>query len=114
MSDINIIEFFNRIINSNEVSNEEIKVNVKKFYSFLELSKMCDNETLAKLRKIIICIDEILVLKRNIGYVDIESLVNDNKQYNLSKKSTNRHYRHYEEKYSSSCGGSTTRYTNRC
>lgn len=116
MSNIDILEFFNRIINSDEISEEEIKTNIKKFYTYLELTKMCSDEELEKLSKIVICINEILVLKKTLGHVDVNTLLDNNKQYKLTRKNTtNRHYNHIEEDYSSSCGGSSrTRYTSRC
>lgn len=35
-----IIEFINRIANSSDACDEEIKVNVGKFYDYLALTKM--------------------------------------------------------------------------
>ena len=120
-----LIEFINRIINS-EQPEEEIKNNVIKFYEYLELTEMADETTSRKLSKIIACLDEILTLKKALGYIDINTLLLEpEEQKKLVKKpKKQKHYNHYERGSSSSCGsssssysdscGSSTRYTSRC
>ena len=112
-----IIEFFNRIINTDNLDDKDIKNNVTKFFEYLVLTKMCDKETLEKLARIIACLNEILIIKKTIGYIDINTLLlSKEEQKKLVKKpQKNRHYNHYEPSsptYSSSCGCSS--YTSRC
>ena len=120
-----IIEFFNRIINAPELKEQEIKQNVSKFYEYLELTQMCDEASLNKLSKIIICLNEILAIKKTVGYIDINTLLlAPEEQKRLVKRPRNqKHYNHYESgnnsscgstSYSSSCGASSPRYTSRC
>ena len=111
-----IIEFFNRIINAPNINNQEIKVNVTKFYEYLVLTKMCDEETLEKLSKIVICINEIITIKKTMGYIDIGTLLQEPETpKKLSKRpQSKKHYNHYESSSSSSsCGGSTS-YSSHC
>ncbi len=110
-----IIEFFNRIINAPELKNQEIKSNVTKFYEYLVLTKMCDDETLTKLSKIITCLNEIITIRKTIGYIDINTLLQEPEiPKKLVKKAQNqKHYGHYESSSSSSSCG-TSSYTSRC
>lgn len=126
----NIIEFINKIINQvEEVGDAE--VNLRKFRDYLELTEMCDNETLAKVDKVLDCYDSIINLKRTFGSVDVSSLFKES--VNAGKKLVKRrvtkpvqpkdeyedkHYRHYSSSYhepvsSSGCGGSVS-YSSGC
>lgn len=111
-----IIEFFNRIINATDLKDQEIKINVTKFYEYLALTKMCDEESLEKLSKIVTCLSEILSLKKTLGYIDIASLLLEpEEQKKLVKRPQNKkHYNHYESSDSSSSCGTSSRYTSRC
>lgn len=111
-----IIEFINRIINFQDISVEEIKENIKKFYEYLVLTKMCEDCVLEKILKIIDCLDEILALKNKLGYIDIGSLLiePETPKKKIKKPVDKKHYGHYESsEHSSSCGTSRT-YTSRC
>lgn len=111
-----IIEFFNRIINAPDTSNTEIKINITKFFEYLVLTKMCDEEALQKLSKIVTCINEILTIKKTMGYIDIGNLLQEPAEpKKLTRKPQNKkHYNHYEpSSSSSSCGGSTS-YSSHC
>lgn len=126
----NIIEFINKIINQvEEVGDAE--ANLRKFRDYLELTEMCDNETLAKVDKVLDCYDSIINLKRTFGSVDVSSLFKE--AVNAGKKLVKRrvtkpvqpkdeyedkHYRHYSSSYhepvsSSGCGGSVS-YSSGC
>ena len=114
-----IIEFFNRIINAQDIKEDELKNNVTKFYEYLELTKMCDTETLSRLSIVIQCLDEIIKLRKAAGYFDIETLLKgkeiakEKQRQKIKKTKEVRHYDHYESDYtSSSCGSSS--YTSRC
>lgn len=127
----NIIEFINKIINQvEEVGDAE--VNLRKFRDYLELTEMCDNETLAKVDKVLDCYDSIINLKRTFGSVDVSALFKDavNAGKRLVKKKVtkpveqvkdeyeDKHYRHYSSSYhepvsSSGCGGSVS-YSSGC
>lgn len=116
-----VIEFFNRIINAPNLNNQEIKLNVTKFYEYLALTKMCDEESLEKLSKIVACINEILTIKKTMGHIDINNLlVEPETPKKLTKKPKNQ--KHYGYYVSSSCGSSsvsssscgTTTYSSHC
>lgn len=126
----NIIEFINKIINQvEEVGDAE--ANLRKFRDYLELTEMCDNETLARVDKVLDCYDSIINLKRTFGSVDVSSLFKDavNAGKRLVKKKVtkpvqakdeyeDKHYRHYSSSYhepvsSSGCGGSVS-YSSGC
>ena len=72
---------------------------------------MCDEETLEKLFKIIKCLNEIITIKNNIGYIDVGTLlVEPDQPKKLVKKqkkpTTTKHYNHYvDDDYVSGCGG---------
>ena len=108
------IEFFNRIINAPEISDEEIEANVAKFHEYLSLTHMCDEKTLKKLGKIVECLHEILVIRNTIGYVDVSTLLlaEQEPQMRLTKKprktTQTKHYNHYHSSSSSGCGGNSS------
>ena len=108
------IEFFNRIINAPEISDEEIEANVAKFHEYLSLTHMCDEDTLEKLGKIVECLHEILVIRNTIGYVDVSTLLlaEPEPQMRLTKKpkktTQTKHYNHYHSSSSSGCGGDSS------
>jgi hypothetical protein len=108
------IEFFNRIINAPEISDEEIEENVAKFHEYLSLTHMCDEDTLEKLGKIVECLHEILVIRNTIGYVDVSTLLlaEPEPQMRLTKKpkkaTQTKHYNHYHSSSSSGCGGNSS------
>lgn len=86
-----VIEFFNRIINTPELGDEEVKENVSKFYNYLCLTKMCSEEALKQLYKIVNCISEIIVIRKEIGYFDVKTLLfpkkpEDNKEVSTEAK----------------------------
>lgn len=117
----NIIEFINKIINQSDVDiQNETEENIRKFCRYLELTQMCDEETLGKIDKVLTCYGSLMDLKRNFGYVDVTSLfVKEPESKKLSKRPPKRqeqqkprtvyeekHYHHYvEPSYSSGCGG---------
>ena len=99
-----IIEFFNRIINAPNLKEEEIETNVTKFHQYLVLTKMCTEETLDKVAKIVQCIKELLKIKKTLGFIDIRTLLAEKPEQpmKLSKKPRKRTTRTH---YSSGCGG---------
>ena len=111
-----IIEFFNRIINATDLKDQEIKINVTKFYEYLVLTKMCDEESLEKLSKIVMCLNEILSIRKTIGYIDIGTLLQEPEEpKRLTKRpQKKKHYNHYESSSSSSSCGGTTSYSSHC
>lgn len=123
----NIIEFINKIINQvDNETNEEIEENLRKFRDYLDLTQMCDSETLEKVDRVLECYDSLMNIKHSFGFVDVSSLFAKEKEEakKLVKKRqtkpvvqqqkadyTEKHYRHYTSSYrepviSSSCGGS--------
>ena len=116
-----VIEFFNRIINAPNLKEQEIKQNITKFYEYLVLTKMCEGESLKKLNKIVVCLNEILAIKKAIGYMDINTLILEPEEQKRLIKQNKKHYGHYESSSSLSCGSSTyssscgsASYTRRC
>jgi len=115
-----IIEFINRIINSNKSNNSEIKNNIIKFRDYLVLTQMTDQETIDKVDKIISCLDSIINIKNSLGFIDISVIINapTEKGKKLRKvpitqrEYADKHYNHYERDNSStscySCGSSST------
>ncbi len=115
-----IIEFINRIINSNKSNNSEIKNNIIKFRDYLVLTQMTDQETIDKVDKIISCLDSLLHIKNSLGFIDISAIINapTEKGKKLRKvpitqrEYADKHYNHYERDNSSSscysCGSSST------
>lgn len=115
-----IIEFINRIINSNKSNNSEIKNNIIKFRDYLVLTQMTDQETIDKVDKIISCLDSIINIKNSLGFIDISVIINapTEKGKKLRKvpitqrEYADKHYNHYERDDSStscySCGSSST------
>lgn len=133
----NIIEFINKLINHvDEVENKEVEENLRKFRAYLELTQMCDDETLSKVDKVLECYDSLIDLKTTFGFVDVSSLFLKEKEVEgrklVKKRSTkpvrpvrplkdeyeDKHYRHYSSSYhepvvSSGCGGSVS-YSSGC
>ena len=115
-----IIEFINRIINSNKSNNSEIKNNIIKFRDYLVLTQMTDQETIDKVDKTISCLDSIINIKNSLGFIDISVIINapTEKGKKLRKvpitqrEYADKHYNHYERDNSStscySCGSSST------
>lgn len=125
-----VIEFINKIINSNgsECQNKEEEYqtklkNLKEFVKYLKLTKMTDQDTLKGTEKIIDCFPEIFKLKQKLGYFDVNTILEKEKdtiEKNDIKKAKQiikvyeeKHYHHYSDNSSSSCGGSSTT-TSRC
>ncbi len=128
----NIIEFINKIINQVDGDeNEEVEANLRKFRAYLELTEMCDNETLSRVDKVLDCYDSLMNLKRSFGFVDVSALFKEkeNAAKKLVKKRVtkpvqpkdeyeDKHYRHYSSSYhepvsSSGCGGGVS-YSSGC
>lgn len=130
----NVIEFINKLINQvDSGKNEEVEANLRKFRAYLELTQMCDDETLTKVDKVLDCYDSLIDLKNNFGFVDVTSFFSKKnivEEKKLVKKKTvkspqpskdkyeDKHYRHYSSSYhepvvSSGCGGSIS-YSSGC
>lgn len=119
-----IIEFLNKIINQDiNVENSVIKDNIRKFKDYLELTKMCDEATLADIDIVLECLDEFVSLKRKLGRIDVSDFIEsrdkdcvDNRRLIKSKQSEydRKHYVHYISG-SSGCGSSVgTSYSSGC
>lgn len=130
----NIIEFINKLINQvDSCENEEVEENLRKFRAYLELTQMCDGETLAKVDKVLDCYDSLVNIRASFGFVDVSSLFakeKENEGKKLVKKKPvrkvqqpkdeyeDKHYHHYSSSYhepvvSSGCGGSVS-YSSGC
>ena len=121
--------FTNEIINRTKNSNE-IKKNVLNYKSFLVNTKMISsNSEISKWLDVIINNARLISnFKEDDGFVDLEAFVESMAIYKAKKNkvvSDPKHYGHYHEVSSSSCGSSRTlvqtdscgcsyRATNRC
>jgi len=127
-------EFVNKMIeNACKSSNKSnLKTGLSDFKKYLAETKMCSQEYLQKLDKIVKCSDELVSLKMKMGDLDIMTLFNNEekaavKQKKISTKSNNRASSNSctgssytssscggdSPAYSSVCGGSSS-YSNRC
>lgn len=101
-----LIDFVGKII-SQSTQKEETKRNLKQFRSYLDLTKMADDNTLSDLDQVIDCTDELLTIKEKLGSCDISALL-ENTTSDKPKKKVKReqetiHYHHY---HSVPCGSS--------
>ncbi len=108
-----ILEFIIRIIDkATETNKKDIINNLIQFKEYLILTKMVDNDTLKEIEKIIYCANELINLKLKMGLTvdDMTKIINRNseKEVKLKPVNLNRHYEHYGNSFSSSCGGSTS------
>lgn len=107
-----IINFISTIIeNSND--SKSIKVALTSFYEYLQNTNAVDNDILGSVKKVIECLDEILLIKEKTGMVIIDKFfaqknINNrvsNDFYGTYEEPVNRHYSHYHDNHlSSSCG----------
>lgn len=125
-------EFVNRMFdNAAKNNNETAKEGLQTFRNYLETTKMCSQEYLKKLDKIIECSSELLALKAKVGSIDVTSIIKTEpektprqkpKQKSLGSYPTSlcmnstpssSHCGNSTPSYSSSCSGGSS-YTNRC
>lgn len=125
-NETNIIEFINKIINESNEDEKELKNNIEKFKEYLILTKMSNLRITEWLNQVIICLPEILVLKKKLNNINVSSLIDINEikvsEENISKEdrkiltkkfnekiNIEKHYHHYEtSSTSSNCGGGST------
>ncbi len=93
-----IIDFVGKII-SQSTEKEETKRNLQQFRSYLDLTKMTDEDTLSTLDRIITCTDELIAIKEKLGSCDVTSLLEntvvDKPKKLVKKEKENVHYHHY-------------------
>ena len=108
-----IIEFVNRILNTIDTNEEDMRYTIKQFYQYLKLTKMTNQETLDKLSVTIDHFDEIIEMKRHNAMIDIRPLFfkeetrksEKEKKYYRRFTKPNRHYEAYESTdYACHCG----------
>lgn len=101
-----LIEFVGKIINQS-TKKEEIKRNLKQFRSYLDLTKMADDNTLSDLNQVIDCTDELLTIKEKLGSCDISALLekttSDKPKKKVKREQETIHYHNY---HSDPCGTS--------
>ncbi len=115
---VDVLEFLNKIINQSKYEDKEnIQENIKKFRDYLRLTQMCDETTLAEIDIVLDCINELMILKKKLGNVDVTVIFDGregtkDKPLKLEKtrqtKYDQKHYRHYTKASSSSCGASVS------
>jgi hypothetical protein len=122
-----VLEFINRIINSQTSSASEIKKNLILFRDYLALTEMTDKQTIDKVDKILDCLEGLLQVKKSLGVVDISVIINaPNTEKGKALKKipiiqhqyADKHYHHYERDNSSSscytCGSSSNSSSSSC
>ena len=122
-----LIDFVGKIINQS-TQNEETKRNLKQFRSYLDLTKMADDNTLSDLDQVIDCTDELLTIKEKLGSCDIRALL-ENTASDRSKEKVKReqetiHYHNYHSApygssyepsyWSTGCSGERNTYRGGC
>lgn len=122
-----LMDFVGKIINQS-TKKEETKRNLQQFRSYLDLTKMADENTLSTLDRIIACTDELIAIKEKLGSCDVgsllESVVEDKPKKLVKRKKENVHYHHYHrDSYSTSyepsywstgCSGQSSTYRGGC
>ena len=107
-----VMNFIHTIIeNSNE--KKSIKVALASFYEYLQNTNAVDNDILGSVKKIMECLDELLLIKEKTGKIVIDTFFESqsidnrlsNNFYRTYEEPVNRHYSHYHEDHSSSSGG---------
>ncbi len=116
---VDVIEFLNKIINQSKYEDKDnVKENIKKFRDYLRLTQMCDEATLAEIDIVLDCINELMVLKKKLGNVDVtvvfegrEEMIDKPLKLEKTRQSKYdlKHYKHYTKDTSSSCGASVSR-----
>ncbi len=125
-------EFVNRMFDNASTNNSDAKEGLQTFRKYLETTKMCSNEYLKKLDKIIECSSELIALKSKIGTLDVTSIIKTEPEKTPRQKPRQKSLGTYQPSsscmnstssssrcgnsspsYSDSCGGGSS-YTNRC
>ena len=119
-----VVDFINKIINCEDSQNQNKLKNIEEFSNYLRLTKMADEETLKCVDKIINCLPEILKLKEKIGYFDVNTILNEEKEKidevdqkkakQIVKVYEEKHYHHYHDNSSSPCGSSSYSTSSSC
>lgn len=112
-------EFVNRMFENANNTNSNVKEGLSNFRKYLKETKMCSEQYLKRLDKIIECSSEILALKNKIGNIDVTTLIPQEPTPTVKapqktlgtmpKQSTTR-----KRQTSNLCGGSTPSYSNTC
>ena len=122
-----LIDFVGKIINESD-KKEETKRNLKQFRSYLDLTKMVDENTLSDLDQIINCTDELLIIKEKLGTCDIttllESTMDTKSKKKVKREKENIHYSYYHRDpcrasyepsyWSTGCNGQRNTYRGGC
>lgn len=122
-----LIDFVGKIINESD-KKEETKRNLKQFRSYLDLTKMADDNTLSDLDQIINCTDELLIIKEKLGTCDIttllESTMDTKSKKKVKREKENIHYSYYHRDpcgalyepsyWSTGCNGQRNTYRGGC
>lgn len=72
-----IIEFLTRIIEkANSDNAKDTKQSISKYKEYLELTTMCDEDTIASIDKVVDCLEELITIKEKTGICNIEQMFN--------------------------------------
>lgn len=125
-------EFINRMFeNASKYKNKSnVSEELRTFRKYLEDTRMCSEDYLQKLDKIVKCADELVSLKGKVPALDITTIFKEEEiitrksqspnqktigQFPSYKPSTNNHRSHYINASSNACGNSTpSSYSNSC
>lgn len=74
-----VIEFLTKIIEkSNEGNAIDTKQSILKYKEYLELTTMCDEDTISSIGKVSECVEELIAIKEKTGICDINPMFNKN------------------------------------
>ena len=124
-------EFVNRMFENASTNNSDVKDGLQTFRKYLETTKMCSNEYLKKLDKIIECSSELIALRAKLCTLDVTSIIKTAPEKTPRQKPRQKSLGTYlssscmnsspsssrcgssSPSYSDSCSGGSS-YTNRC
>lgn len=82
-----VIEFLTKIIEkSNEGNAIDTKQSILKYKEYLELTTMCDEDTISSIGKVSECVEELIAIKEKTGICDISSMFNKNNKKEEQEK----------------------------
>lgn len=82
-----IIEFLTKIIEkANSDNAKDTKQSISKYKEYLELTTMCDEDTIASIDKVVDCLEELITIKEKTGICNIEQMFNKYTDKDTSKK----------------------------
>ncbi len=95
-----VIEFLTRIIQkSNRKNAEDTKQSILKYKEYLELTTMCDEETISSIANVSECVEELITIKEKTGICDIKPMFNQDTAKEEKQETIKVKQIKYEEPY---------------